>query len=59
VTEITLSGNINIRNFARQLVMIIGRFWPKAASFPEHFQDEIMTALPQKRPFSALRLVCR
>jgi hypothetical protein len=35
------------------------RFWPKAASFPEYYQDEIMAALPQKRPFSVLRFVCR
>jgi hypothetical protein len=27
------------------------RLWPKAASILEHFQDEIMTAYPQKRPF--------
>jgi len=36
VTGITLSGNINIRNFARQLVIIIGSLWPLADC---HFLD--------------------
>jgi hypothetical protein len=45
VTEITLSGNINIRNFARQLVMIIGRFWPKAAVQFAGILTDRMTAL--------------